>query len=64
MDGRSAHCAVQENFLVVNKVDNAMRQDSYYSLGFDKLYNISGINGSGTGELMTVLTRTSRRYFR
>ena len=42
-------------FLVVNKVDNAMRQDDaveFYSLGFDKLYNISGINGSGTGELL------------
>ncbi len=42
-------------FLVVNKVDNAMRQDDaveFYSLGFDKLYNISGNNGSGTGELL------------
>ena len=42
-------------YLVVNKVDNAMRQDDaveFYSLGFDKIYPISGINGSGTGELL------------
>lgn len=47
-------------FLAVNKVDNAMRQDAaveFYSLGFDKIYPISGINGSGTGELLDDLVR-------
>lgn len=42
-------------FLAVNKVDNAMRQDDaaeFYALGFEKIYPISGINGSGTGELL------------
>lgn len=47
-------------FLAVNKVDNAMRQDAaveFYSLGFDKIYPISGINGSGTGELLDDLVK-------
>lgn len=47
--------------LVVNKVDNAMRQDNaaeFYQLGFEKLYPISGINGSGTGELLDDLIQT------
>lgn len=47
-------------FLAVNKVDNAMRQDTaleFYSLGFDKIYPISGINGSGTGELLDDLVK-------
>ena len=46
--------------LAVNKVDNAMRQDDaveFYSLGFDKIYPISGINGSGTGELLDDLVK-------
>lgn len=41
--------------LAVNKVDNAMRaQDAveFYSLGVEKYYTISSINGSGTGELL------------
>lgn len=47
-------------FLAVNKVDNAMRQADaveFYSLGFEKIYPISGINGSGTGELLDDLVR-------
>ncbi len=42
-------------FLVVNKVDDAKKQADvveFYNLGFDKLYPISSINGSGTGELL------------
>lgn len=42
-------------FLVVNKTDNAKRlQDStvFYSLGYDKLYPLSAMTGSGTGELL------------
>lgn len=41
--------------LVVNKVDNHLRQfDSYefYNLGLGEPFNISSINGSGTGDLL------------
>lgn len=42
-------------FLVVNKVDSSNRLHDaveFYSLGFEKYYPISGINGSGSGELL------------
>ncbi|PQJ20472.1 MULTISPECIES: ribosome biogenesis GTPase Der [Nonlabens] len=42
-------------FLVVNKVDNVQRiQDAYefYNLGLGDYFNISSINGSGTGDLL------------
>ena len=43
-------------FLVVNKVDNNQRfmdANEFYALGLgDKLYPISGMNGSGTGDLL------------
>lgn len=42
-------------FLVVNKVDSANRLHDaveFYSLGFEKYYPISGINGSGSGDLL------------
>ncbi len=42
-------------YLVVNKVDNTMRHNDameFYSLGLEKYYSISSINGSGTGELL------------
>lgn len=42
-------------FLVVNKVDNAQRIEEaveFYSLGLGEFYNVSSINGSGTGELL------------
>lgn len=41
--------------LVVNKVDNSELLHSiydFYKLGFDKMYPISAINGSGTGDLL------------
>lgn len=41
--------------LVVNKVDNAARQleaNEFYALGFEKVFFISSISGSGTGELL------------
>lgn len=41
--------------LVVNKVDNAMRRDftgEFYALGLGDPFAVSGINGSGTGELL------------
>jgi GTP-binding protein len=42
-------------FIVANKVDtNSRANDSteFYSLGLGELYNISAINGFGTGELL------------
>lgn len=45
-------------FLTVNKVDNAMREADaveFYGLGFQEYYTLSGINGSGTGELLDAI---------
>lgn len=45
----------RKTILVVNKVDNAMRQDltaEFYALGVGEPFAISGINGGGTGELL------------
>ncbi len=42
-------------FLVVNKVDNNKLindANEFYNLGFEKIYSISSINGSGTGDLL------------
>lgn len=42
-------------FAVINKTDNSQRyleSTEFYSLGFDIIYPISAINGSGTGELL------------
>ncbi|MDY0342764.1 MAG: ribosome biogenesis GTPase Der [Lentimicrobium sp.] len=42
-------------FLVVNKVDNnklSAQSVEFYALGFEQIYEISAINGSGTGELL------------
>jgi len=42
-------------FLVVNKVDNSNKlkiTGEFYELGFDPIYPLSSINGSGTGELL------------
>ncbi len=47
-------------FLVVNKVDNAMRINDaveFYSLGLGEYYAIASINGSGTGELLDDLVK-------
>lgn len=44
--------------LAVNKVDNQERRyaaNNFYSLGFDKLFPISSITGSGTGDLLDEL---------
>lgn len=46
--------------VVVNKVDNHQRSlDSaeFYSLGFKDLFTVSSINGSGTGELLDLVTQ-------
>jgi GTP-binding protein len=45
-------------FMAVNKVDNAMRVADaveFYNLGLGDYYNISSINGSGTGELLDAI---------
>ena len=42
-------------YMVVNKVDNHMRQleaAEFYSLGFEKIFFLSSISGTGTGELL------------
>lgn len=42
-------------FLVANKVDNHHRSadaPEFYALGFEKIYEVSAINGSGTGDLL------------
>ena len=63
MDEEVAHLLRRSRkpvFLAVNKVDNAMRQDGaveFYSLGFDKVYPISGNNGGGSGELLDDLVK-------
>ncbi len=41
--------------LVANKADNEMRRldaNEFYELGFDEIFPISGISGTGTGELL------------
>ena len=55
---RLLHKSSKEVVLAVNKVDNSKRQlDSieFHSLGFDKTFNFSAINGSGTGEVLDCL---------
>ncbi|NOT36161.1 MAG: ribosome biogenesis GTPase Der [Saprospiraceae bacterium] len=45
----------KRKFLVVNKVDNHERlllAQEFWSLGFDQIYPISSMTGSGTGELL------------
>jgi GTPase len=42
-------------FLVANKVDTGGRSSDameFYALGFEKIYEISSVNGSGTGDLL------------
>ncbi|MBS1772280.1 MAG: ribosome biogenesis GTPase Der [Bacteroidetes bacterium] len=46
--------------LVVNKVDNserALEATEFYSMGFDNIFFISSISGSGTGELLDEVTK-------
>ncbi|MCS6934789.1 MAG: ribosome biogenesis GTPase Der [Chitinophagales bacterium] len=45
-------------FLVVNKVDNLERKNDaaeFYSMGFDNIFFIASISGSGTGELLDAI---------
>ena len=46
-------------FLAVNKVDNHERQleaSEFYAMGFDNVFFISSISGSGSGELLDAVT--------
>src|SRR6476620_3324516 len=46
-------------FLVVNKVDNHSRlleASEFYSLGFEHIFFLSSVSGSGTGELLDAIT--------
>ncbi|WP_127130236.1 ribosome biogenesis GTPase Der [Pseudoflavitalea rhizosphaerae] len=46
-------------FMAVNKVDNPERlleATEFYSLGFDNIYFISSMTGSGTGEILDAVT--------
>ncbi|MBK8711928.1 MAG: ribosome biogenesis GTPase Der [Niastella sp.] len=46
-------------YLVVNKVDNhtrLMEASEFYSLGFEHIFFLSSISGSGTGELLDAIT--------
>lgn len=46
-------------FLVVNKVDNGDRlleAAEFYSMGFDEIFFLSAMSGSGTGELLDAIT--------
>lgn len=47
-------------FLVVNKVDNPERMleaNVFYALGFEKVFFISSMTGSGSGELLDEITK-------
>ena len=47
-------------FLAVNKVDSSKRENDaveFYSLGVEKYYTISSINGSGSGDLLDDLVK-------
>jgi GTP-binding protein len=51
--------SVKPVFLVVNKVDNSDRlleAAEFYSLGFENIFFISAMSGSGTGELLDAIT--------
>lgn len=52
---RLLHRSNKPVFLVVNKVDNALRIPDtvdFFTLGIDHIFNVSAVNGSGTGELL------------
>jgi GTPase len=58
--------ATKPVFLVVNKVDNNERlleASEFYSLGFDKIFFISSISGSGTGEVLDEITSLIKEDF-
>lgn len=62
LDESMAHMLRRSNkpvFLVVNKVDNHERlleASEFYSLGFEHIFFVSSISGSGTGEILDAVT--------
>lgn len=47
-------------FLIANKVDNdklSLEAAAFYQLGFETMYELSAMNGSGTGELLDAITK-------
>jgi len=55
---RLLHKSNKDVIVAINKVDNYERQldsNEFHSLGFKKTFNISAINGSGSGELLDEL---------
>ena len=47
-------------FLAVNKVNNTKRAidaNEFYALGFEEIFPISSVNGSGTGELLDAVVK-------
>ena len=55
---RLLHKSNKDVVVAINKVDNYERQldsNEFHSLGFKKIFNISAINGSGSGELLDEL---------
>lgn len=51
-------------YAVINKADNNQRymeSNEFYSLGFETLYPISAINGTGTGELLDDLVSNFKK---
>jgi len=58
--------ATKPVLLVVNKVDNndrRMEATEFYSLGFEKIFFISSISGSGTGEVLDEITSLIQEDF-
>lgn len=52
--------------LVVNKVDNndrLLEANEFYSLGFEKLFFVSSISGSGTGDMLDEVTSHIKEEF-
>ncbi len=52
-------------FLAVNKVDNGSRMleaNEFYSLGFDNVFFIAALTGSGTGDLLDSITEKVEDY--
>ena len=53
-------CSQKPVFLTANKGDNSKITESiieFYALGYEHIYPVSAINGSGTGELLDELVR-------
>ena len=51
--------------LVVNKVDNGERMldaNEFWSMGFENVYFVSAMSGSGTGDLLDALTEQVEEY--